>query len=190
MSGLAAVVLAAGPSEALGESVQLIDWDGRPLLEHMVGELTSWELDPVVVVLGWRAEEILESCDLGSAVVVVNYEWQTGLGTSVTVGLDYLARERLSVPALFIRANQPGITREDIAALRAGHTGDMTVPIYRYEPGYPIIVDRMRWDDLMSRQLPLLEIAAAHPQWVTEIRIDRPPPPRIKVVSDVARARD
>ncbi len=190
MSRPAAIVLAAGQSGALGEPVQLIDWNGRPLLESMADQLVSWELDPVVVVLGWKADEILESCDLGSAVVVINYEWEAGLGGSVTVGLDHLSRERLSAPALFIRGNQPGTTREDISALTGGHGGDITVPIYRYEPGYPIVVDRKRWDDVMARQLPPLEIAAAHPQWVTEIRIDRPPPPRIKVASDIARARD
>lgn len=190
MSALAGIVLAAGPSEELGEPVQLVSWDGRPLLEYMVGQLVAWELDPVVVVLGWRADEILESCDFKRAVVVVNYEWEKGPGTSVTVGLDHLARERVADPAMFIRGNQPGLTQSDVAELRAGHSGDITVPIYRYERGYPVVVDRMRWDDVMSRQLPPLEIAATHPHWVTEIRIDRPPPPRIKVVSDVARARD
>ena len=190
MSRLAAIVLAAGPSDSLGEPVQLIDWYGRTLLESMVGQLTSWDLDPVVVVLGWKADEILDTTDLRPAVVVVNYEWAAGLGASVTVGLDHLARERWSAPALFVLGNQPGITRDQVEALQAGHTGDMTVPIYRYKPGYPIIVDRIRWDDVMSRQLPPLEIAAAHPQWVTEIRFGTPPPLRIKVVSDVARARD
>ncbi len=189
MTPLAAIVLAAGPSEALGEPVQLIDWNDQPLLEFIVGELASWDVDPLVVVLGWKADEILGATNLGSAVVVVNYGWEAGLGSSVTVGLDHLARERVSVPSLLVLGNQPGITRDHVAALMAGHAGDVTLPIYRYEPGYPIIVDRIRWDDVMSRRLPPLEIAAAHPQWVTEIRFDKAAPPRIKVTSDVARAR-
>lgn len=190
MTRLAAIVLAAGSSDALGEPVQLLDWNKQPLLESIVGELAGWDLDRVVVVLGWRADEILEATDLRSAVVVVNYGWEAGLGTSVTVGLDHLARERVSVPSLLMLGNQPGVTKDHVAVLAAGHAGDITLPIYRYEPGYPIIVDRIRWDDVMSRELPPLEIAAAHPQWVTEIRFDKPAPPRIKGVSDVARARD
>lgn len=187
---MAAIVLSAGSSEELGEPVQLIDWGGRPLLEAMVAELAGWDLDPVVVVLGWRADEIIDAIDFGPAIVLVNYEWETGLGTSVTVGLDHLARERLSVPALFVLGNQPGLTRQEVETLAAGHRGDVTVPVHRYEPGYPILIDRMRWDDVMSRQLPPLEIAAAHPHWVTEIRFDQPPLPRIEVVSDIGRARD
>jgi len=187
---MAAIVLAAGPSDALGEPVQLIDWGGRPLLESMVAELTSWDVSPVVVVLGWKADEIIDATDLGQAIIVVNYEWEAGLGTSVTVGLDHLARERMSDPALFVLGNQPGLTRQEVDDLAAGHGGDITVPVHRYEPGYPILIDRKRWDDVMSRQLPPLEIASAHPHWVTEIRFDQPPLPRIEVVSDIARARD
>ncbi len=184
------MVLAAGPSEALGEPVQLVDWNEKTLLESLVGDLLSWDLDPVVVVLGWQADEIIAATDLGSAVVVVNYEWEAGLGSSVTVGLDHLARERVAVPCVIMLGNQPGISQEDIATLAAEHAGDLTIPLYRYEPGYPIIIDRMRWDDVMSRQLPPLEIAAAHPRWVTEVRIDKPPLMRIEVKSDIARARD
>lgn len=184
------MLLAAGPSNALGEPVQLVDWKQKTLLESLVDDLLNWHLDPVVVVLGWRADQIIDATDLGSAVVLVNYEWEAGLGRSVTVGLDHLARERVAVPCLMMLGNQPGISQEDVVALAAEHSGDLTVPIYRYEPGYPIIVDRTRWDDVMSRQLPPLEIAAAHPHWVTEVRFDKLPLMRIQVESDVARARD
>ena len=47
------MVLAAGPSAALGEPVQLVDVGGRPLVEVLVERFSGW-LDPLVVVLGWK----------------------------------------------------------------------------------------------------------------------------------------
>ena len=186
----AGILLAAGSSEALGEPVQLVDIAGRPLLEVMVEKMSAW-LDPLVVVLGWRAEEILETADLSPAVVIINYDWEQGIGSSMRSGLDYLSRERVHRPALLALANQPGVTKEHLRTLRLAHAGGVTLPVYRYEPGYPLLIDRSQWDRFLSRGLDPLDIARAHPEWVTEVRGDERAPRRIRVPTDieVARAR-
>ncbi len=186
-SDVAGVLLAAGSSEPLGEPVQLVDVGGRPLLEMLVGRMSQW-LDPLVVVLGWRAEEILEKADLVGAVVIVNYEWEGGTGSSMRTGLDYLSRQRIHRPAFITLANQPGVSRAHLDALLSVHAGAVTVPVYRYQPGYPILLDRSQWDRFMSRGLDPLDIARAHPEWVTEIRGDDLAPPKISVPTDIADA--
>lgn len=181
------VLLAAGSSEPLGQPVQLVDAGGRPLLEVLVERLAAW-VDPLVVVLGWRAEEILDSADLGSAIVIINYDWQQGIGSSMRAGLDHLSRERIHRPALVALANQPGITEEQYQELLVEHAGGVTLPVYRYEPGYPMLIDRSQWDRFMSRDLPPLDIALAHPEWVTEVRGDERAPRKIRVPTDIAAA--
>jgi nicotine blue oxidoreductase len=168
--------------------VQLVDVGGRPLLEVVVERLSAW-VDPLVVVLGWKAEEILEAANLGSAVAIINYDWEQGIGSSMRAGLDHLSRERIHRPALVALANQPGITEEQFQGLLIEHAGGVTLPVYRYEPGYPMLIDRSQWDRFISRDLPPLDIALAHPEWVTEVRGDERAPRRIRVPTDVAAVR-
>jgi len=180
----AGIILAAGASDALGQPVQLVDVGGRPLLEVLVKRMGGW-LDPLVVVLGWRAEEVLAAADLEGASVIINYDWEQGIGSSMRTGLDYLSREKIHNPVLIALANQPGITQEHLRTLQAAHTGGVTVPVYRYDPGYPLLVDRSQWDRFMSRGLDPLDIALAHPEWVTEVRGDEHAPRRILVPTDI-----
>lgn len=180
----AGVILAAGASDELGHPVQLIDVDGRPLLEVLAQRLAAW-LDPLVVVLGWRAEDVLAAADLDGAVVIINYDWEEGIGSSMRTGLDYLSREKVHRPALITLANQPAITEQHLRSLQAAHAGGVTVPVYRYDPGYPLLVDRSQWDRFMSRGLDPLDIALAHPEWVTEVRGDDYAPRRIVVPTDI-----
>ncbi len=186
-AGAAGIVLAAGSSDALGEPVQLVDVAGRPLLEVLVERMSAW-LDPLVVVLGWRAEEILEAADLSPAVVIINYDWEEGIGSSMRTGLDHLSRERIHSPALVTLGNLPTIGEDHIQSLLAAHAGGVTLPIYRYDPGYPLLLDRSQWDRFMSRGLDPLDIALAHPEWVTEVRGDEHAPRRIRVPTDIEKA--
>jgi len=183
----AGIILAAGASDALGQPVQLVDVGGRPLLELLVKRMAAW-LDPLVVVLGWRAEEILAATDLDGAAVIINYDWEEGIGSSMRTGLDYLSREKVHHPVFIALANQPGITERHLRTLQAAHAGGVTVPVYRYEPGYPLLVDRSQWDRFMSRGLDPLDIALAHPEWVTEVRGDEHTPRRIHVPTDIEAA--
>lgn len=180
----AGIILAAGDSDALGQPVQLIDVGGRPLLEVLVERMSAW-LDPLVVVLGWQAEDILSAANLDGAAVIINYDWGLGIGSSMRTGLDYLSREKVHRPALIALANQPGITEEHLRSLQAAHAGGVTLPVYRYDPGYPLLVDRSQWDRFMSRGLDPLDIARAHPEWVTEVRGDEHAPRRIVVPTDI-----
>ena len=184
---VAGLVLAAGSSDPLGEPVQLVDVGGRPLLEVVVESMNEW-LDPLVVVLGWKAEEILERIDLGPAVVIVNYEWEQGIGSSTRAGLDYLSRQKVHRPVFITLGSQPGVSVSHLDALLSVHAGAVTVPVYRYQPGYPLLVDRSQWDRFMSRDLDPLDIAKAHPEWVTEIRGDDLAPRQIRVPTDIPAA--
>ena len=180
----AGLLLGAGPSEDLEQAVQLVEAGGRPLIEQLAARLRPL-VDPLVVVLGWRAEEVVAGADLSGAVVLIDYEWQSGLGSSVRAGLDYLARERVNRPAVLALVDQPGAGPDIFDGLLAAHAGAVTVPVYRYEWGYPMVIDRSQWDRFMSRELDPLDVARTHPEWVTEVRMENRLPRRIRVPSDV-----
>lgn len=180
----AGLLLGSGAPDGLDERVQLIDAGGRPLIEQLAARMLAW-VDPLVVVLGAEAEEVLSHADLTGSIVVIDYDWRDGLGSSVRAGLDYLSRDRVHRPALLALADQPGAGPAEFERLLDAHGGGVTVPVYRYEWGYPMIIDRSQWDRFMSRQLDPLDVARSHPEWVEEVRMDGLLPRRIQVPSDV-----
>ena len=184
IAAAAGILLGSGDSESLGQPVQLVEAEGRPLIEQLAIRMRPL-VEPLVVVLGSGAEEVLAEADLTGAVVVIDYDWRDGLGSSVRAGLDYLGRERVHRPALLVLADQPGAGPLHFEQLIGAHQGGVTVPVYRYEWGYPMVVDRSQWERFMSRDLDPLDVARAHPEWVTEVRMEGRLPRRIQVPSDV-----
>jgi molybdenum cofactor cytidylyltransferase len=185
----AALVLAAGGSARMAAPKQLLDWGGRPLLEHTVRAVAAWPATAVVVVLGAHAEEILDRVDFGTALVVLNPGWEQGLASSLRVGLDTLTREAHYDAAFVALGDQPQVPREVPEGLLAGAAESgrpVVVPVYRYQRGNPVLVARPLWSRLMSLEgdAGANALFRAHPAWVHEVRFDFPLPPDIDTPSD------
>jgi molybdenum cofactor cytidylyltransferase len=195
MSGTtAAIVLAAGASRRLGSPKQLVDLDGRPLLQHVVAMVAGWPVDGIVVVLGSGAEEILDTVDFGEATIVINEDWDEGMASSIRVGLDLLSREPTWERAFVVLGDQPGIPDEVPPALLAAadeaHQPAL-VPVYRYEQGHPVLFDRALWPRLMALDgdVGASGLLKTHPEWVREVRFSIRLPRDVDTRADVADLR-
>ncbi len=192
--GVAALVLAAGASTRLGQPKQLLDWGGRPLLEHVLATVHAWPVATVAVVLGAHAEEILERVDFGSAIVVLNLEWEEGIASSLRAGLDALARDPRLDAAFIALGDQPSIGPDVAARLLAAYRrtrSKAVVPRYRYARGNPVLVDRTLWDRLKSLEgdTGARRLLQAHPEWVEEVHFDVLPPRDVDTRADVEELR-
>ena len=193
-NGIAALVVAAGGSSRLGTPKQLLDWGGRPLLEHVLAGVATWPVDPVYVVLGASAEAILDEVDVGGASVVINPEWEEGMASSLRVGLDALERETRVEAAVLALGDQPSIAPAVVAGLVAeflAHRPMAVVPRYRYTRSNPALVARSLWGRLMSLtgDAGARRLLEAHPEWVREVYFDLPPPRDVDTAADVADLR-
>lgn len=84
-----AIIFAAGASRRLGRPKQLVEFDGEPLLRRTALAVLSGCM-PVFVILGSQAEEVA-MCLAGLPVtIVVNENWQDGIGSSIRVGVEVL----------------------------------------------------------------------------------------------------
>ncbi|MBA3305570.1 MAG: nucleotidyltransferase family protein [Thermoleophilaceae bacterium] len=137
---IAGLVLAAGSGQRFGAPKQLAVLDGRPLLEHSLRAMAAAGLDRLVVVLGARAEEVLEQVDLHGAEPVVCERWAEGQSASLAFGLAHLERTEPEAVVVGL-GDQPRLSpdavtrvldaREDAPAARATYGGD---------PGHPVVV--------------------------------------------------
>lgn len=191
---IAAVVLAAGGSRRMGRPKQLVEWEGRPLLAHVLAQVATWPIDQVVVVLGYEAELILDEIDFGDALVVLNDEWQEGLASSLRAGLATLDRDPRAEAALVALGDQPEVDREVVERLVAEYRGDghlAVVPRYRYTVANPILLDRAIWARVMSLKgdQGAKTLLQAHPHWVKEVWVDHLPPADVDRPSDLPKRR-
>jgi len=106
---IATILLAAGRSSRLGQPKQLLRQGGQTLVRQMARMAMLLNVGPVVVVLGANEEPIrAEIADL-PVQLIHNEQWQTGMASSLRVGLAAFADE--SVDAfLVLLTDQPHVS--------------------------------------------------------------------------------
>jgi len=149
---IAGVVLAAGTSSRLGRPKQLLDLDGKPLLQHVVESACAAGLDEVVVVLGHAAAEIEPRLSLpGTARTVINPDYTEGQSTSLRVGLGALGPDVEA--AVIVLGDQPGLSSDLVRrVVREWRTSGAPVlrPLFRGAPGHPVVAGRAAWVAFMG----------------------------------------
>ncbi len=145
---IAGLVLAAGASQRFGAPKQLAELDGRPLLEHSLRAMAAAGLDRLVVVLGARAEEVLEKVDLQGAEPVVCERWAEGQSASLACGLAHLDGQEPEAVVVAL-GDQPRLSPEAVSRVLEARDGAPAArATYGGEPGHPVVVAASLLSDL------------------------------------------
>ncbi|NUT96809.1 MAG: nucleotidyltransferase family protein [Saccharothrix sp.] len=140
---VAGLLLAAGAGRRFGGPKALVSHGGALWVDSTLAVLRDAGCAPLVVVLGARADEVRARAGLDGAVVVVNDEWSSGMGSSLRAGLAALE----AVDAVVVLpVDTPGVT---VAAVR--RFVDLAEPtalaraVYDGAPGHPVLLGRDHW---------------------------------------------
>lgn len=107
------ILLAAGGSRRFGSPKQLFEFEGKTLLRRAAETLSASKCDPVVVVLGAETER--SRTEIGDLSFVVNKDWESGMSSSIRVGLEALVQTSPQIDAAMITlCDQPNITAEKL----------------------------------------------------------------------------
>lgn len=109
------IVLAAGAARRFGSPKQLVRVNGRPLLHAVIGRGVAVGGHAVIVVLGAYAAELAPLLRHTPATVVVNRQWEEGMGSSLRAGVAALPGT--AEAALVLLADQASVTAEDLRRL-------------------------------------------------------------------------
>jgi molybdenum cofactor cytidylyltransferase len=151
---VAAAVLAAGRGARLGGDAAkpLVEWQGRPLVRWAVDAAVGSGLTPVVVVVGYRADEVRAAVGRYSGLLIAqNEEWEEGIASSLRAALRALTPLR-DVEAVCVGlADQPRVGSEAYRRL-AQHPGTNPITEARYDgrPGNPVKLARSLWPQAME----------------------------------------
>ncbi|MGW9403352.1 nucleotidyltransferase family protein [Arthrobacter sp. NPDC055585] len=117
---VSAVLLAAGAGVRLGRGPKaLLPFHGRPLVEHLAAELRRGGCDRVIVILGAGSTRVRAEANLAGTHVVINPDWETGMGSSFRAGIAEAITLAPREPVLVALADQPGLTGETVGRLIA-----------------------------------------------------------------------
>lgn len=171
----AGLLLAAGGGSRLGRPKALVEIGGALLVDRAVDVLRSGGCDPLVVVLGASAREVVMHADLSGAVVVVNERWKDGIGASLRTGLVALTDLGASA-AVVALVDQPRITADVVRRLvKEPHDAPALVASYAGRPGNPVRLEASVWPEVA--ELAVGDVGArawmrAHPEQVRVIACD------------------
>ena len=149
-----AVLLAAGGSSRMGQSKQLLGYEGKTLLRRAVETLLATACSPVVVVLGAEFEIAKNKIEDLPVEIARNENWQTGMGSSIKAGLEYLLQIAPDISAVIITlCDQPKImaTHLDRLAEKFRETGsDIVAAEYSGTLGVPALFGEQYFAELLN----------------------------------------
>lgn len=180
MTEVAGLLLAAGEGRRYGMPKALVELDGRLLVERAVAALWDGGCDPVVVVLGAAAATVRARARLGSAMLVENPAWRTGMGSSLRVGLSALESTDATA-VVVLPVDMPGVGAQAIARVAVLATADaLAAASYGGQRGHPVLLGRSHWHAVSESAVGDIGARAY-------LRVH---PPRLVPCDDVATGED
>jgi CTP:molybdopterin cytidylyltransferase MocA len=176
---LAAVILAAGASQRMGRVKALLPLDGETFLDRLL-LLFATHCDPLVVVLGYHAEEIaFQSRRSPDAVLIMNPRPEQGQFSSLQRSIAALPGDVEGV--FFCPVDTPAWQRSTLDALTGRFasrgSGELIFrPRHKDQRGHPVLLERSLIPELKAA--PPTEqarhILSRHPQQTVFVDVDDP----------------
>ena len=118
MEKIAAVILAAGCSSRLGQAKQLIEFEGKTLLERAIEAAARVKCRPIIVIVGANAREIVAQLDQNRAQFVENPNWEQGIGSSIHAGIVQVQKTEPAASAVLVMlSDQPFVGEPQLSRL-------------------------------------------------------------------------
>jgi molybdenum cofactor cytidylyltransferase len=175
MSGVAAIILAAGASRRMGSSKPMLPWDGTTLIRWELQQLQDSCAEEILIVLGNHGEAVRRSLGEAAKHTVFNQRWAQGRATSLAMGARSLIERGVRPDAIVVQnvdqPTRPDIVDRLVSELRA--TGaEIVQPSYRGKAGHPVVLAGFLLEELAEvreETLGLRAIVDAHPPRIIEM---------------------
>ena len=76
MNNTGIIIFAAGSSSRFGSAKQLLHFNNKTLLQHVIDEAIEAGAKPIVVVIGANADEVSKEIKHEKITVVFNEQWE------------------------------------------------------------------------------------------------------------------
>jgi molybdenum cofactor cytidylyltransferase len=153
LMSVAAVVLAAGGSTRFGKPKQFVLFQGETFVRRIVRAAIEAGCTPVVVVTGEDSVQITSELTQFTVTIAMNPHWQSGLGSSIVVGIRHAMNLAPDVDAVaLLTCDQPFVTAAVLTRLiqlRLTSGKPIVACAYAETIGIPALFDRSCFPDLL-----------------------------------------
>jgi nicotine blue oxidoreductase len=150
---VAGLLLAAGAGTRMGGPKALVTGpDGQTWVARTARTLAAGGCDPVLVVVGARADDVSAAVAGLSVTVVHAQRWQDGMGTSLRAGLECVALVRPRPEAVLVAlVDTPGLTSCAVARMTE-LAGPATLLRASYDGvgGHPVVLGEEHWEGVLA----------------------------------------
>jgi molybdenum cofactor cytidylyltransferase len=147
------ILLAAGSSSRLGRAKQLIEFQGKTLIQKAINEAKMSKADCLVSVLGANSELIQTGFDTSSATFIVNSDWQQGMSSSMQAGLRFLMEKEAIDQVLLMLCDQPFVNAsllDQLITAKETSGKGIVAAAYSNTLGVPALFEERYFEELLQ----------------------------------------
>ena len=175
MTGMWAIILAAGESRRMGSPKMLLPFNGTTVIGQVIENVLAAGVIDTLVIAGADREEIIKAVKSYPVQHSYNDNFRSGMLSSVQCGFAFLPDHCHA--ALIVPGDQPMIGAMEIKkvmeAWKESGKG-IVMPVFNGKRGHPLVVDMKYRAEVLS--LPeedgLRALAVRHPDDVIEAETD------------------
>ncbi len=181
-----AIVPAAGLGKRMGGAKLLLPWQGKTIIEHVIGAWRASRVEHVIAVCRPDDRPLQEVCQRAQATVVIPELAPPEMKDSVRVALQYATQQwRMGADDawLLAPADMPHLAPEIVNQLLAAHPrypAAIVVPTLAGKRGHPVLfpwqlareIDQLSAHEGVNRLLkrhPVIELPVEEPGILTDL---------------------
>jgi molybdenum cofactor cytidylyltransferase len=144
------IILAAGNSSRMGEPKQLMMYNQKTFLQHVIGEAKAAELIPIVCVTGYQSDLITKSVSGMDVAIIYNPQWPEGMGSGIAAGIRQLMGKDVDSVILAV-SDQPFVSSglfQRMKTLQTNSGKGIIASSYAGTLGTPVLFGKHYFDEL------------------------------------------
>ena len=145
--------MAAGSSSRLGRPKQLINYQGKTLIQKAIEAAQDSAADDLVVVLGSRSDMIQTGIESKEVPVLFHANWEEGMSSSMQCGLRYLLETSRVEQVILMLCDQPYVSQGLLDQLMDGKKSSrkgIVACSYGGTVGVPALFDQAYFPELLA----------------------------------------
>lgn len=173
---VAAILLGAGRSRRMGAFKPLLPFGQTTVIRSCLQNLQAAGLDNIVVVVGHRANDVMQSLNDLDLSFALNPDLDSEMSASIACGIRELPIETKAT--LIALTDQPAVPPQVIKAIfqqwRSG--AKLVIPVFQGRGGHPVLVDLSFREELLNLNpsLGLKSFFDVHKDEVRRVPVDSP----------------
>jgi len=164
-----AIILAAGHSRRMGAFKPLLPFGSQTVIESCIHYLTEGGADSVVVVLGYRADDIRRKLGHLKISFAINPDPASEMTASIAAGVRVLPESTRAI--LIAPVDYPAISANVVSTLIAEWSKGFRLvkPTTAGHGGHPVLVDATLRDELLDLD-PTIGLKGLFARYLTEVK--------------------